>query len=83
MLFEPTTLATIGKLVTETLHKNYLVDATTLFREVGLEMGFRRVESGPLVRSSYRAEEQISTLAPGLSRRVSPPLQMSSTISTT
>ena len=37
MLFEPTTLATIGKLVAETLHKNYLVDATALFREVGLE----------------------------------------------
>jgi lipoic acid synthetase len=29
-----------------------------LYRRVGLEMGFRNVESGPLVRSSYHAEEQ-------------------------
>ena len=28
-------------------------------REVGLGMGFRHVESGPLVRSSYHADEQI------------------------
>ncbi|MGQ9804527.1 MAG: lipoyl synthase [Chlorobiales bacterium] len=29
-----------------------------LYRCVGLEMGFRHVESGPLVRSSYHAEKQ-------------------------
>jgi lipoic acid synthetase len=29
------------------------------FREVGKEMGFRHVESGPLVRSSYHAWEQV------------------------
>jgi len=28
-------------------------------KEIGLEMGFRHVESGPLVRSSYHAEQQI------------------------
>lgn len=28
------------------------------FKRVGLEMGFRHVESGPLVRSSYHAHEQ-------------------------
>jgi len=28
------------------------------FRRAGLEMGFRHVESGPLVRSSYHAFEQ-------------------------
>ena len=28
-------------------------------REIGLEMGFRNVESGPLVRSSYHAEQHI------------------------
>jgi lipoic acid synthetase len=28
------------------------------FKTVGLEMGFRHVESGPLVRSSYHADEQ-------------------------
>lgn len=29
------------------------------YKELGLEMGFRYVESGPLVRSSYRAEKHI------------------------
>jgi lipoyl synthase len=29
------------------------------FREVGMAMGFRHVESGPLVRSSYHAWEQV------------------------
>ena len=36
------------------------------FRElgrIGLEMGFRHVESGPLVRSSYRAASQIPSPA--------------------
>jgi lipoic acid synthetase len=36
-------------------------------RQIGLEMGFRWVESGPLVRSSYRAEQQVAALAPRLS----------------
>jgi lipoic acid synthetase len=30
-------------------------------REIGYSMGFRHVESGPLVRSSYHAEEQAGT----------------------
>lgn len=30
---------------------------------LGLEMGFQWVESGPLVRSSYRADEQVRTLS--------------------
>ena len=32
------------------------------FKEVGLELGFRVVEAGPLVRSSYHAEEQVQSL---------------------
>lgn len=32
-------------------------------RNIGLEMGFRWVESGPLVRSSYRADRQVAILA--------------------
>lgn len=32
-------------------------------REEGLAMGFRHVESGPLVRSSYHAERQIDPLS--------------------
>lgn len=35
-----------------------------IFREIGLELGFKVVESGPLVRSSYRAEEQAARLSP-------------------
>ncbi|MEM7110853.1 MAG: lipoyl synthase [Chloroflexota bacterium] len=33
-------------------------------REIGYEMGFRWVESGPFVRSSYRAEQQVRALSP-------------------
>ena len=32
-------------------------------RRLGLELGFKWVESGPLVRSSYRAEEQVRALS--------------------
>jgi lipoic acid synthetase len=28
-------------------------------RRIGLELGFRHVQSGPLVRSSYHAAEQV------------------------
>jgi lipoic acid synthetase len=29
------------------------------YKAIGLEMGFRYVESGPLVRSSYHAEKHL------------------------
>lgn len=32
-------------------------------KRIGLDMGFRWVESGPLVRSSYRAEQQVRALS--------------------
>jgi lipoic acid synthetase len=32
-------------------------------RDVGMAMGFRHVESGPLVRSSYHAWEQVQQMA--------------------
>lgn len=32
------------------------------YREIGMEMGFKWVEAGPLVRSSYHAEEQLKQL---------------------
>lgn len=32
-------------------------------KRIGLELGFKWVESGPLVRSSYRAEQQVRTLS--------------------
>jgi lipoic acid synthetase len=31
------------------------------YKEVGLDLGFRVVESGPLVRSSFHAEEQVQS----------------------
>jgi lipoic acid synthetase len=34
-------------------------DKFSEFKEAGLQMGFRYVESGPLVRSSYRAEKHL------------------------
>jgi len=34
-------------------------------KEFGMELGFRWVESGPLVRSSYHAAEQVRALNPG------------------
>jgi len=34
-------------------------DEFKMFREEGMKMGFRHVESGPLVRSSYHAWEQV------------------------
>ena len=34
-------------------------DEFAMYKKTGLEMGFKFVESGPLVRSSYHADEQI------------------------
>ena len=38
-------------------------DIFEMYREEGLKLGFRVVESGPLVRSSYHADEQVSRLS--------------------
>ena len=38
----------------------YSPEEFRLFKEEGLALGFRHVESGPLVRSSYHAEQQAS-----------------------
>jgi lipoic acid synthetase len=35
-----------------------------LFKEEGMALGFAHVEAGPLVRSSYHAEQQVSQMAP-------------------
>lgn len=37
----------------------YAPDEFEAFKELGLALGFRHVESGPLVRSSYHAEQQV------------------------
>ncbi len=38
----------------------YTPDEFKTLKEIALEMGFRHVESGPLVRSSYHAHEQVT-----------------------
>ena len=40
----------------------YSPEEFQLFKEEGLAMGFSHVESGPLVRSSYHAEQQTQQL---------------------
>jgi lipoic acid synthetase len=44
------------------LRRYYTPEEFDRLRELGLAMGFRHVESGPLVRSSFHAEEQSALL---------------------
>jgi lipoic acid synthetase len=58
-------ILTIGQYMPPTkahypLHRYYHPDEFADLRDAGLELGFKHVESGPLVRSSYHAEEAIS-----------------------
>jgi lipoic acid synthetase len=41
------------------LHKYYTPAEFMTLRRIGLELGFKHVQSGPLVRSSYHAAEQV------------------------
>jgi lipoic acid synthetase len=41
----------------------YLPEEFDRFEEIGKELGFKWVESGPLVRSSYRADQQVRELS--------------------
>lgn len=43
------------------LDRYYTPEEFRALREIGLEMGYRHVESGPLVRSSYHAWEQVQS----------------------
>lgn len=60
-------ILTIGQYLQPT-HKHYPVKEYVTpaqfehFKEVGLQKGFKQVVSGPLVRSSYHAEEQVKLL---------------------
>jgi len=45
------------------IQRYYTPEEFDEFRRVGLEMGFKWVESGPLVRSSYHADEQVRQLS--------------------
>jgi lipoyl synthase len=46
-----------------TVERFYTPDEFDRFQALGKEMGFKWVESGPLVRSSYRAEQQVRALS--------------------
>ena len=57
-------ILTLGQYLQPTPKHLPVVDFVTpeqflMYKEIGLEMGFRYVESGPLVRSSYRAEKHL------------------------
>jgi lipoic acid synthetase len=45
------------------IERYYLPEEFQEFNRYGLEIGFRWVESGPLVRSSYHAEQQVRALS--------------------
>lgn len=49
------------------VERYYLPEEFAELKNYGLELGFRWVESGPLVRSSYRAAEQVRALSSGQS----------------
>ena len=46
------------------VEKYYHPDEFAELKRIGLEMGFKWVESGPLVRSSYHADQQVRALSP-------------------
>lgn len=61
-------ILTIGQYLQPTRHhlpiaRYYLPEEFEQLKVAGLEMGFRWVESGPFVRSSYNAEQQVRALA--------------------
>jgi lipoic acid synthetase len=45
------------------IERYYTPDEFAALKAYGLELGFRWVESGPLVRSSYHAEQQVRALS--------------------
>jgi lipoic acid synthetase len=46
------------------LARYYTPEEFDYLRDTGYALGFKWVESGPLVRSSYRAEQQVAALSP-------------------
>lgn len=70
--FSQVDVITIGQYLQPTrkhlpVHRFVHPDEFAELREIGYEMGFDYVESGPLVRSSYRSEKHVF---PGYGRRV-------------
>jgi lipoic acid synthetase len=61
-------IMTIGQYLQPTpkhlaVKKYYHPDEFAFFKEEGMKRGFKHVESGPLVRSSYHAHEQVQSAA--------------------
>jgi lipoic acid synthetase len=59
-------IVTIGQYLQPTkkhlkIERYYTPEEFAKFKEIGLSMGFSHVESGPLVRSSYHAHEQVQS----------------------
>jgi len=48
----------------------YTPDEFAYLKEAALQCGFRHVESGPMVRSSYHAHEQAEATSPSRQRKV-------------
>ncbi len=46
------------------MERYYTMDEFVKLKQIGLEMGFKWVESAPLVRSSYHADKQVMALSP-------------------
>ena len=46
------------------IERYYRMEEFAQLKEIGLQMGFKWVESNPLVRSSYHAEKQVQALSP-------------------
>lgn len=46
------------------IERYYKPEEFDAFKRIGVEMGFKWVESGPLVRSSYHAGQQVAALSP-------------------
>lgn len=63
-------ILTLGQYLQPNRHQHlpvarfYHPDEFAALRQIGLEMGFQWVEAGPLVRSSYRADQQVALLSP-------------------
>ncbi len=61
-------ILTIGQYLQPTrnhlpIERYYTPEEFDKLKRIGFELGFRWVESGPLVRSSYRADKQVALLA--------------------
>jgi len=65
-------ILTIGQYLQPTkkhlsIERYYTPEEFALLKEEGLKRGFSHVESGPLVRSSYHAHEQVKSAQQALS----------------